>query len=173
MKLVLVLAVLGCSTNDRPAPPAAIAPAGDDASTVEAERPPAASMIGPSGIVTEPHTFYDSSGAVAGKRDAHGFFYDRTGAYVGRRDSASNFYGSAGTLAGRVDSAQNYYDAAGTYAGRCNDDGSYFDGTGAYAGRIDVSGNLYDRTGVAVGHVDGFCDDACKQDAVARVLVIH
>jgi hypothetical protein len=73
---------------------------------------------------------------------------------------------------GHVDSPHNFYDATGTYAGRRNDDGSFFDGRGNYAGRIDVTGNVYANRGHATANmVSGLCDDDCKNDAVANVVL--
>jgi hypothetical protein len=166
-----MIAMLGCSPASHR--DVVTAPAGDvnaDA-TPDEPLPPQPLPLGASGVVTEPHTVYDRSGNVIGRRDSRGYFFAGNGAYAGRRDSMGNFFAKTGALAGRVDSAHNYYDATGRYAGRRNDDGSYFDQHGAYDGRIDVSGNLYDKNGAYVGHADGNCDDSCKQDLVARTLL--
>jgi hypothetical protein len=106
----------------------------------------------------------------AGPRDPRGRFADNTGALVGRRDSTGGYYGTRGDYVGRADSTNNYYAPSGRYVGRLNDDGSFFDATGAYAGRVDSQGNVYDNTGASTRH-NGSCDDACRQDTVARILL--
>ena len=91
------------------------------------------------------------------------------------RDGLGKYYGRARAFAGRVDSAHNFYDANGMYVGRRNDDGSFFDAHGNYAGRIDVSNNLYSATGARTGTwtplIAGVCDDDCRNDAAANVVL--
>lgn len=91
------------------------------------------------------------------------------------RDGLGTYYDRAHAFVGRVDSAHNFYDANGIYVGRRNDDGSFFDAHGNYAGRIDVSNNLYSATGARTGTwtplVAGVCDDDCRNDAAASVVL--
>ena len=117
------------------------------------------------------HTYYDGTGLNAGRRDAQRNFYDATGAYAGRTDAQGTYYDRTGVDTGRVDAQQNYYTGTGAYAGRLDASGTLYDGTGLNAGRIDDQGNIYDARGLYAGHVDGDCDDACKRDAAARVLL--
>jgi hypothetical protein len=90
---------------------------------------------------------------------------------VDMRDLAGNYRRRNGLLAGRIDSTQNYWDANGGFVGRRNDNGDFFDRKGAYAGRIDVSGNVYDSRGKQTGTVGGDCDELCRQNAVAEILL--
>ena len=70
-----------------------------------------------------------------------------------------------------IDGTQDYYSATGAYVGHHSDNGDLFDSHGAYAGRIDPSDNLYDRTGALVSRLTSFCDEACRAEAIAPLLV--
>jgi hypothetical protein len=172
MKRVALL-VFSMACTSRPSDRVVVEPPPDRApplveGDVGAPSPP---TVGSTGVVTVPHTIYDSSGAISGWRDSRGYFFDGNGLYVGRRDNTDAFYDSSGSRLGRVDSAHNYYNVSGAVVGRRNDDGSFFDRSGAYSGRIDVSGNVYDNTGRNVGHVDGVCDESCRSDVIAGRLL--
>jgi hypothetical protein len=85
MKLAAVFAVIvmSCSSRssqhafvDDQATAAPEAPATTAAPNKPQTIPPAASTVGSTGIVTEPHPTYGSSGEVTGGRDSHGNLYD-------------------------------------------------------------------------------------------------
>lgn len=182
--IAIALFVSGCEPG-RPASYSTVdlgnaSPPGDGTSagsSYEASSDPTSSTASTRGD-TEPakverrtNNYYDRIGAPAGRADPDGNFYDGTGAPQGRVDSSGSYYDRTGAPAGRADSGGSFYDRTGAPAGRIDSSGNLYDGTGAPAGRIDSNGNVYDATGAPAGRVDGACDDACKRDAAAHVLL--
>jgi hypothetical protein len=167
--VLLMSAILHATARDAPSSAVpAYAASGNSCSPCEPTANSSAASPSVSPEPMHPRTGYDRTGAYAGRAE-NGNYYDRTGAYAGRRDN-DRYYDRTGSFAGRVDQ-DRYYDRTGSFAGRVDDSGAMYDKTGAAAGRIDASGNIYDKTGAYAGRVEGGCDDACRRETAARILL--
>jgi len=113
----------------------------------------------------------DATGGVMARVDGDGTVHDATGAIVRRVDSDGEYRDVTGGITGRADSDGGYRDSTGAPVGRLEADGTIRDSTGGTVGRLDSDGTIRDATGQVIERIDGPCDEDCRRDAAAGILL--